>query len=194
MNPTLSGAEKGRVCPVRTIAGGVWLLREDALINQPAAIRLLRQRENTRCQDLARQYLACRGDGSVSLSALSTLANLLAMHLALVTAKQPGIAPQPLYPGILAPLSDEKGKLVDNASAIIESLPLQDLADGQLEMLANEYDLLRATETPATITHEQWEALVSQVKKSSLRTHILQHGCSALIQVLHGTPAERWQE
>jgi hypothetical protein len=184
------------VSPVREIKGGLWMIdpATDALVCRPAALRLLRQREQQRCHDIARQYLASRGDGTVSLSSLATLTNLLGMHLALVV---PSIGPgraTTLFPNALAGLTNDKGKIVDNAALLIESLPLQDLAEGQLDALASEYDLLRTTETPAAITHEQWERIVAEGKAESLRTLILRHGSSALIQVLHGMPVEAWRE
>lgn len=216
MTPTLSGAERGRVNPSREIPGGIWLLEEDGtLVNRPAAIRLLRQRETNRCQDLARQYLATRGDKNVSLTSYGMHANLLAMHLALCVPAEgraygpgeidpvtgngyvgsiKGTMPAAMFPRVLDALSDANGKLVDKASLLIEALPLQVLADGQLEHLVNQYDLLKETQTPATITHAQWEQIIKEGKSASLRTLISQHGSSALIQVLHGTDAGVWQE
>ena len=102
------------------------------------------------------------------------------------------LSPQsPLFP-LPAGVSDpETGKLNIKLAG---SLPLWDLADGQLQRLREEYGLLLATETPPSISHEKWEAIVSAAGKSSLTTLRLQHGSSALIQVLHGMGDELWPE
>jgi len=196
-HPTLSGAERGRVRPLRQVKGGIWLIdpQTDQLKNEPCALRVLRQRETARCEDLARQYLLTRGDGQLTLKALEQLATILAMHLAVVSlASVPGQKAVPLYPGVLAALTDDKGKLVTNAAALIEDLPLQHLAEGQLQHLLDEYQALLAVETPATISHEQWEAIVREGKAGcEMTTLISRHGCSALIQVLAGTDERLWQ-
>ena len=78
-------AAAGRVLPVHVVPGGLWLLDETgAPKNLPCALRLVRRREVTRCQDIARQYLASRGDGNVGMLALTDLTNLLTLHLSLV--------------------------------------------------------------------------------------------------------------
>lgn len=192
--PSLAGAERGRARPVRVVQGGVWLTTEDGeLRNLPAALRLVTQRVIIRCEDLARQFLLAQGDGNYTMMAFGGLSTLLFMHHALV---QP-----PAVPGSLAPLvplfplppniADDKGRIDRKIAGV---LPLWDLADGQLQRLRDEYDLLLATETPPSLTHEQWEAIVAEAGKSTLRTLVAQHGPSALIQVLHGTDAARWQE
>jgi len=194
--PTLAGAQTGRVSPVRVVPGGIFLIDRDTdeVKNIPCALRLVRQREVTRCQDIARQYLASRGDGTVGMTALGALTNLLVFHLSLVAPPVPNARPALLYPGILGPLTDEKGKLVPNAAMLIEGLPLQDAAEGQVDYLADQYDLMKRTECAPAITHEQWEAVVSEGKKLSLVTLISRHGSSVVLQVLHGSPAAAWRE
>jgi hypothetical protein len=189
--PTLAGAQHGRVRPVRQVPGGVWFAREDGDLEcLPAALRIVPQKKLVRCEDLARQFLKSRGDREVAPLAYASTATLFWMHEALIappaTPTAPLVSLCPLPPGI----ADQEGRLVLKMAG---ELPLWELADGQLQHLRDQYELLLATETPPSITHEQWEAIVREAGKSSLRTLALQHGPSALIQVLHGTPAAAWR-
>lgn len=189
--PTLAGAERGRVRPVRVVKGGIWFAREDGeLENREAALRIIPQKVMLRCEDLARQFLKEQGTGEYTMLAYAGVSALLYMHHALVQPA-PGSGPLvPLFP--LPPsIADDKGRI---NRKIAGALPLWELADGQLQRLRDEYELLLATETPASLTHEQWEKIVSDAGKSSLKTLVAQHGPSAVIQVLHGTAVERWQE
>lgn len=192
--PTLAGAHLGKVRPVRIVPGGIWLTTEDGeLRSVPAALRLIPQRKIVACEDLARQFLKSRGDQSVTPIAYAGLCTLFTMHAALVAPPSPGSQTPlvPLFP-LPAGVVDEKSGVLNYATAC--QLPLWDLADGQLQRLRDEYELLLVTETPPSITHAQWEAIVSDVGKSMpAKTLILQHGSSAVIQVLHGTPVEVWQ-
>lgn len=184
-SPTLSGAEKGRVRPRRVIEGGIYLLDSatDDLINKVAAVKLIPERTTQLCWDYARQALTERGDGRGTTGDLSRVANILIMHHALCEPES----------GLLFPLPDNisngKGKV--NAAAVW-TLPLWDLADGQLDRLIREMEILKETQTPAALTHAQWESIVTEGKSQSLRTLHLQHGSSALIQVLHGMAVAVW--
>ncbi len=189
--PTLAGAQLGRVRPVRQVPGGVWFAREDGTLeNLPAALRVVPQKRLVRCEDLARQLLKARGDREVAPLAYASTATLFWMHEALIAPPSSAAAPfQPLCP--LPPgLADHEGRLVLKMAG---ELPLWELADGQLQHLRDQYELLLATETPPSITHEQWERIIAEAGKSSLRTLVAQHGPSALIQVLHGTPEGAWR-
>ncbi len=192
--PTMAGAERGRTRPVRLVQGGIWLTSEEGeLRNVPAALRLISQKVMVRCEDLARQFLKEQGDGAYTMMAYAGVSALLFMHHSLV---QPPAVPSssaphvPLFP-LPQSIADDKGRI---NRMIAGTLPLWDLADGQLQRLRDEYDLLLATETPPSLTHEQWEAIVGEAGKSTLKTLVAQHGPSAVIQVLHGTDAARWQE
>lgn len=189
--PNMAGAQHGRVRPVRVVQGGIWFSREDGeLESLAAALRIVPQKRLMRCEDLARQFLAARGDRQVTALNYASMCTLFWMHEALVAPPAgPGAPLVPLFP-LPAGIADDSGKL---ELKIAGGLPLWDLADGQLQRLRDEYELLLATETPAAITHEQWERIIAEAGKSSLKTLVLQHGSSALIQVLHGTDAERWQ-
>jgi hypothetical protein len=192
--PTLAGAQTGRVRPVRLIEGGVWFTNDEGDLRcQPAALRIVSQKVILRCEDLARQFLRQRGDQMVTPMVWSGLSSLFMMHQALIHPPVPGsqapFAPlHPLPPGIA---DHDSGKIDMKIAAV---LPLWDLADGQIQMLRDEYSLLLATETPPAISHEKWEAIVAAAGKSSLKTLLSQHGSSALIQVLHGTDDEVWRQ
>jgi len=179
--PTMSGAERGRVRPIREVPGGIWIEEESgALVNKAAHLTVIRESIATACEDYARQYLTSRGDGNFNVAQLGRLSVLFKMHFALVTPADEG-PPKPMYP--LGTIADTKGKV--NAS-LVASLPLQRLADGQLQVLAREYEILCETETPRSLSHAQWVGIVNEGKESSLKTLVSQHGSSALIQVLHG--------
>lgn len=192
MTPSLAGVDRGVVRPYRAVTFWIYEGRDAfAPVRKDAALRVVRQREIARCESLARQYLAGKGDGYVGAAEHAGLATLLWMHLAIVPATaQPGKAAEPLYP-LPAGISDDKGKVIP---LMVDSLPLQELADGQLLHLRTEYDLLLATECPAALSHKQWEEIVAAGKSESLRTLVSRHGCSALIQVLHGTGDAAWRE
>lgn len=191
-NPTLSGAEHGRVRPIRTIEGGLYLLDADSgeLQNVPCALRVLRASEESTCIDYARQYLSQRGDGSVSAGTMGMAASIARLHRALVHPVQPGEKLRPLYP-LQNGLTSDKGKL--NA-ILFSQLELWNLADGELGRLVTEYEILCRTQIPQHITHQQWEAMISEGKELSLRTLHLRYGSSALIQVLHGLDGRAWPE
>ncbi len=190
--PTLSGIERGRPCPIVEVEGGIWIEDADGnLTNQPAALKIVSERQRTICIDYARQLLQSRGDKTFLNSQLERMAAFFMMHQALVSVPIPGAEglAKKLYP---APpeLADKDGKI--NVSVALE-LPLGRLADGQLDMLARAYDLHVVTQTPRSLTSQQWEAIVNEGKDESLKTLQLRHGSSALIQVLHGFGG-RWPE
>ena len=191
--PSLAGAERGRVRPYRPVPGGIWFVSADtgALENVPCALRLVSERHAAVFADYARQYLQRRGDGTFSPVALSRLTALLRMQHALVpAAARPGAAVAPLYP--LPELADKDGKIIPQLFA---QLKLFELADGQLDRLSQEYDLLIATETPPSLTGEQWAKIVEEGKKGfALKDLVSRHGSSALVQVLHGTDDAAWGE
>lgn len=186
-SPTLSGAERGRVAIVGEVAGGIYL--QDAngnLINRPAMLRLVREKDGILCLEWARQYMALRGIEAPLAGQLQRWSILLQMHFALIDPA----TNQRMFPQI-ASIADEKGKV---QRAALESLPLLDLADGQLDKLWFEYGALQKRQTPATLTHEQWEALVNEGKAESLRTLHSKHGSSVLIHLLHGLDGRAWPE
>lgn len=189
--PTLAGAQHGRSPrPLRDIPGGFWIHNEEGeLVNRPGALRVVRARDIRRCEDYARQYLAQRGDRSVPALAHAGLSTILWLHIALVHPGHSEGPRRPIYP-LPDNLAGEDGKVNTKA---LDALQLHDLADGQAEYLYGQYRILLATETPPSLNNEQWEAIVSDAKKGcALRTLILQHGSSALIQVLHGMGDEAW--
>lgn len=189
--PTLSGAERGRVRPVRIIEGGIYLFDADGnLKNVPCALRVLKQNEISLCFAYARQYLSARGDGQFSPRELSDAEATVRFHLSLVSPDATAGRPEPLYP-LPANLTDSKGKI---DAVQFAQLALWGLADGQLERLAEEYALLLRTQLPTALNHDQWTAIVNEGKSSSLKTLHSQHGSSALIQVLHGLDGRAWPE
>ena len=183
--PTLSGIERGRPCPVVEVEGGIWIEDADGnLTNKPAALKIISERLRALCIDYARQLLQARGDKTFLPSQIERWAAFFMMHHALVGVPIPGAEGmvKKLYPPP-AELADKDGKL--NISVAL-SLPLGDLADGQLDMLARVYDLHVMTQTPRMLTSQQWDAIVNEGKDESLKTLHSRHGSSALIQVLHG--------
>lgn len=186
-NPTLSGAEGGRVAIAGDVPGGIYFEDADGnLSNRPAMLRLVREKDGMLCLDWARQYLALRGSESPLAGQMQRWCILFQMHFSLFdpsTGKR-------MFPQIQH-VADEKGKIQRES---VERLPLLDLADGQLDKLWNEYGILQKRQTPAALTHEQWEALVQEGKAESLRTLHSKHGSSALIHLLHGLDGRVWPE
>lgn len=187
--PHLAGAHRGTVRPYREVPGGLWLYDADGQMTaRPCALRVVPETKVYRYSDLARQYLEERGTGRYLPGQIEVWTNFLLFHQALIQVPAEQGAPQiPLCPEWDATITDPKGKLKID---IFHKLLLHDAADGQLQHLREQYNILRATETPATISHEQWTRIVEEGKSSSLRNLFLQHGSSALIQVLHGLGAE----
>lgn len=182
-HPTLSGAHRGKVRPYREVPGGLWLDTSQGMVSRPCALRVVRESVTYACADYARQYLSSRGDKNFLPGQVVLWTNFFRLHHALIELPQDPEAPHVQLYSLPVTLADASGKL--NAS-IVPTLPLSEAADGQLEMLIREYEILRETETPVALSHEQWEAIVSQGKDESLRTLVSRHGSSALIQVLHG--------
>lgn len=192
--PSAAGIETGRVTPFRIIPGGIYfvgkknpqtgLWEDDGQIrNHPAALRVLRQAEVRECNDFARQYLAGMGDGSYSAMDHASESALLQMHKALIPVdSEVGRVPTPLYPLPLTLAS--KGKIDRTAMDILD---LRNLADGQLEAIMEQYQLLQRTQCPPYVTHEQFGAVVAELKKSSFwKDQHSRDGFSAVIAVLHG--------
>lgn len=188
--PTLAGAERGKVQPYRRVRDGVWLLKDDGtLANFPAAMRLLSHRRTSVFRGYARQYLAQKGDGTVDERELNNEVTILSLHWSLIPAdSRPGVEVQPLFP-FPPTLVSQKG-LIDVSS--MDALPLRDLADGEVERLVEEYHILRRTQLPPYPTHEQWQAVLEEGKTDALRTLHSRHGSSVLIQVLHGMDGLPW--
>lgn len=185
MNPTLSGAHSRRgVRPWREVPGGLMLETEaEGLITKPCALRVVKETKALACADYARQYLSLRGDKQHMPGQLILWSAFFQLHFALIEVPTDDDAPhRPLFT-IPSTLSDATGKL---NPTIVPTLGLNDAIDGEIGRLSREYDLLRETQTPVAITHQQWEAIVSEGKAESLKTLVLRHGSSALIQVLHG--------
>jgi hypothetical protein len=182
-NPTLSGAQHGRVRPWREVPGGLWLdVEGQGLINKPCALRIIKETKVYTYTDYARQYLVSRGDKTYLSTQLMVWAHFFLLHEALIHVPEGDGAPlRPLFEPI--GLADESGKL---NPLLVPRLQLNDAAEGQLGRLIREYEILKETETPQAISHKQWEAIVREGKDESLRTLIWRHGSSALIQVLHG--------
>lgn len=187
--PHLAGAHRGSVRPYREVPGGLWLEDADGqLTSRPCALRIVSETKVYRYSDLARQYLEGRGNGRYLPGQIEVWTNFLMFHQALIRVPtEPGAPHVPLCPEWELTLTDTTGKL---NVAIFHMLLLHGAADGQLQHLGSEYDILRKTETPASITHEQWKRIVEEGKSSSLKSLHSQHGSSALIQVLHGLGAE----
>lgn len=196
MNPTLSGAERGKARPAAEVPGGIWIEETGELVNKAAWLAVVGERKASACVDYARQYLKSRGDSDYLPGQLARSSNFFMMHHALIAPPANGSAFgagekfAPLYP--LPPtLTDEKGKL---NPTLVSGLVLGDLASGQLDNLKSQYDLLLATQTPASISHAKWEAIVEEGKTCALSTLHSRHGSSALIQVLHGLSGGVWPE
>lgn len=189
--PTLAGAQFGRVQPWREIEGGIWLDTKDKGLHRvPAAVRIVRRQVASSCLDYARQYLQGRADKVMLGSQLEEMAGFFRAHYAL--CQVPLDAEAPLVQMFLIPptIVDATGKLIPS---VVGLLPLHDLADGQLDRINREYDLLRATETPDRgLTHQEWEAIVEEGKTQPLATLHSRHGSSRLIQALHFMGAQAW--
>jgi hypothetical protein len=192
--PSAAGIETGRVTPFRTIPGGIFfvgkrnpqtgLWEDDGQVrNHPAALRVLRQAEVRECNDFARQYLSGQGDGVYSAVDHATESALLQMHKALIPVDaEVGRMPAPLYPVPITIAS--KGKIDRTAMDLLE---LRNLADGQLEAIMEQYQILQRTQCPPYVSHEQFGAVVAELKKSSFwQAQHSQDGFSAVIAVLHG--------
>lgn len=190
--PTLSGTQFGRVQCWREIEGGIWLHTDQGLVNQPAAVQVLRRGMSQACMDYARQYLQGRADKVMLPQQLADWTLFFRMHYALCDVPQDAEGKlKPLFT-LPATLIDATGKL---SHALIPKLPLNDLADGQLDRIGREYDLLCATETPDRgLTHAEWESIVEEGKEQPLKTLHSRHGSSRLIQVLHFMGAGAWPE
>ncbi len=189
--PTLSGAQFGRVQPWREIEGGIWLdTKEKGLHNIQAAVRIVSRRVAATCLDYARQYLQGRADKVMLGTQLDEMAGFFRAHYALCQAPLDAeAAPVPLFP-MPSTIADASGKLIPSVVAL---LALHDLADGQLDRINREYDLLRATQTPDRgLTHAEWEAIVEEGKSQPLATLHSRHGSSRLIQALHFMGAQAW--
>lgn len=194
--PTLSGAQFGVVQPWREVEGGVWFIdrQSGALSNKPCALRVLRRQQAAACGDYARQYLENHGDKKYLSGQLGDWALFFRMLYALIEV--PKDAEGRAVPLITVPstLADASGKL---SPQIVPLLPTKehDFADGQLQRLGREYELLVATQTPdAGINSQQWEAIVDEGKELPLKTLLSRHGSSRLIQVLHGLNGAPWPE
>lgn len=187
-NPTLAGAHRGKVRPWRVVEGGIWLDTEkEGLVNRECALRIVKETAVYRCIDYARQYLVSRGDKEYSQGQLNAWTNFFLFHHALIEVPSEGIDKLPLLFGdaqLPPSLADSSGKL---SIPIVATLPLNDLAEGQMGRLTKEYAILRETETPdGSLSHKQWSAIVAEGKDDALKTLVSRHGSSALIQVLHG--------
>lgn len=188
MNPTLSGAQHGRVRPWREVPGGIALDSEtQGFIVRPCALRTVKESFVYTCSDYARQYLSSRGDQKYLPAQLTVWTQFFLLHHAIIEVPQTPEAPHvPMFP--LPPtLTDATGKL---NPLIAAGLPLHEAVEGQLGRLIREYEILKETETPVSIGHAQWTAIVNEGKFESLKTLLSRHGSSALIQVLHGMSAE----
>jgi hypothetical protein len=186
-NPTLAGAERGRrPRAVREIPGGVYFVDKDtAEVTQKAAyLRPTSERITTVCFDYAEQMCEARGDKR--RASLSRWAGFFEMHFALIEPPHEGVALKAMFD---PPPCDDKGRL--NIQAVHDSA-LADLAAGQLQIIAAELNILRATQTPDHLSHAQWEAIVSEGKTQSLGMLHSRHGSSALIAVLHGFAGALW--
>ena len=185
-NPTLSGAQHGRVRPWREVPGGIALDTSQGLVTRPCALRLVKESLVYAFADYARQYLASRGDKNYLPTQLVVWTQFFLLHHALIdlpaSPEAPHVSLFPLPPT----LADGTGKL---NPLVVSTLPLHDAVEGQLGRLAREYEVLKETETPVSISHEKWEALIAEGKNESLATLVSRHGSSALIQVLHGMGA-----
>ena len=143
-SPTLSGAELGKCNPRREVPGGIWIEEGGALVNRPAWLRIVRERDGNASLDYARQLLTARGDGTFIPGQLSRWAMFFQLHFALIEPPQEG-KPQALMFPIPPGLADEKGKLSIPA---VWQLPLNDLADGQLDRIF-EYGVSDAPDSAA---------------------------------------------
>jgi len=183
-NPTLSGAQHGRVRPWREVPGGLCLdIKDQGLVVRPCALRFVKESLVYTYADYARQYLSSRGDKNYLPTQLVVWTQFFMFHAALIEVPQGEDAPHvPLF-ALPSTLADATGKI---NPLVVSTLPLHDAVEGQLGRLAREYEILRETETPVAISHEKWEAVIAEGKDESLRTLVLRHGSSALIQVLHG--------
>lgn len=189
-NISLSGAERGKFQPWREIKGGLYFEEAGGIVNKPCAVRLTTRRIVAVCQDYARQYFTKRGDGQCAPGQFADLAQFLLLHYCVIQVPAEDGVMRPLFP--IPTLADKTG--VINA-AEINGLPLHNLVDGQIHVLVREYELLKATQTPDRgLTHQEWEALITEGKTESLRTLHLRHGSSALIQVLHGLDGVQYPE
>lgn len=187
-SPTLAGAHRGKVRPWRIVEGGIWMDTEnEGLVNRECALRIVKETVVYSCIDYARQYLSGRGDKAYSQGQLNAWTNFFLFHFALIHPPREGTEKLvPLFGDAQLPpsLADSSGKL---SLSLVASLPLNDIAEGQMGRLTREYAILRETETPdGGLTHKQWSAIVSEGKDDALKTLVLRHGSSALIQVLHG--------
>lgn len=189
-NPTLSGAERGRVRALREVPGGIYFIDPEtgAVKQRPAWLRPTSERQSGVCVDYARQYLEARGDGKAIPGQMMRMALFFELHFALIEPPREGVKLTPMFD---APAVDEKGRL---NIATADGSPLGDLAAGEFAKLSDELQILRTTQTPRQLTHGQWEAIVSEGKEQSLRTLHSRHGSSALIQVLHGLTGQAWPE
>jgi len=189
--PTLSGAERGKVQPYRKVPDGLYLLDGDtgALRNVQCALRLVGERRLSAFRGYVQQYLSKKGTGEYDDTTFGREVTLLMLHWALVPPEaRAGQPVQPIFP-LPHDFTDPRG--VVNAGAM-DALALRDLADGEMSRLAQEYDLLIKTQLPPFVSHEVWQKIVNEGKDCSLRTLRLQHGSSALIQVLHGMGDLPW--
>lgn len=189
-NPTLSGADKGRVRCLREVPGGIFTIDPDtgAVKQRPAWLRPTSERVSSVCIDYARQYLEARGDGKATQGQMMRMALFFELHFALIEPPREGVKLTPMFP---PPAVDEKGRL---NMATVDGSALGDLAAGEFAKLDAELGILRTTQTPRQLTHAQWEAIVGEGKSESLRTLHSRHGSSALIQVLHGLTGSPWPE
>lgn len=188
-HPTLAGAERGSARPIREIPGGIWIYSTadaERPENVQCSLRVVRESVTSSCVDYARQYLQSRGDKSFTAGQLTRLVIFLQMHEALIDTPIGDEKLKALYP-LPATIANDKGQI--NAKTI-DMLSLGRLADGQLDKIQREYAILIETETPSVLTHKEWGALIEQGKSESLRTLILQHGSSALTQLVHGMGRE----
>lgn len=186
MGPTLSGAESGNCRPLCDVHFWVYKTKEaDDLERVSARMRILTPRTQMLATKIAAQFCEHTRRPDQRMFA----ERLLQIHAALCTKESLPKSITPLW-GALGDLLDDKGNAKIDAVA---NLRIWDLADGQFLALEARYSLLLATETPDDITQEQWEALITEGKSSSLSTLIAKYGSSTVTAVVHGTPASRWQ-
>jgi len=100
MNPTLSGAQHGRVRPWREVPGGIALDSEtQGFIVRPCALRTVKESFVYTCSDYARQYLSSRGDQKYLPAQLTVWTQFFLLHHAIIEVPQTPDAPHvPMFP------------------------------------------------------------------------------------------------
>lgn len=186
----LFGAETGKVMPYHAVKDGACLLQDDGSIKHvPVWLRLIGDQKQRMNMTYARQYLAKKGDGSMTDGELHWETWMLNMHeiLVLPNSFESG-RPTPAFP---VPLTLVNAKGIVN-STDMDVLPLRKLVDGELSRLIQEYKLFLKLQLPPYPTQEQMQQIVDEGKTDALKTLHSRHGSSALIQVLHGLEGVPW--